>query len=93
MKKAKKINCCFHLDSNRYKLGDLLIAGYLSKDTIASWCCSIVLTHLINENLKMQKEMIQVIIPADQSGTSDITLMEISINILQNVNQRIFFLL
>ncbi len=72
--------------TNQYSFGHLLLIGYLSKDTVASWCSSIALAHLIADNQQFKEAMLNVILTVDQSQSGAKSLMEISIDLLQNVN-------
>jgi hypothetical protein len=75
------------LAANQYTLGHLLIIGYLSKDIIASWCSGIALAHLIADSQQYKEALLKVVLAVDQAQT----LMEISIDLLQNVNKNFFF--
>ncbi|CAF4527141.1 unnamed protein product [Rotaria sp. Silwood1] len=70
--------------TNQYTLGHLLIIGYLSKDIVASWCASIALTHLIIDNQQLKEAILKVVLTIDQSQSNAKTLMEISIDLLEN---------
>ncbi|CAF4928505.1 unnamed protein product, partial [Rotaria sp. Silwood1] len=70
--------------TNQYTLGHLLIIGYLSKDIVASWCSSIALTHLIIDNQQLKEAILKVVLTIDQSQSNAKTLMEISIDLLEN---------
>ncbi|CAF4227244.1 unnamed protein product, partial [Rotaria sordida] len=72
--------------ANQTTLGHLLISGYLSNDNVASWCSGIALAHLINSNLEYKHELLKVVIAVNQSQTNIKTLMEISIDLLQNLS-------
>jgi hypothetical protein len=72
--------------SNQYSFGYLLIIGYLSKDIVASWCSSIALAHLIADNQQFKEEILKVVLAIDQSQTNTKSLMEISIDLLENVD-------
>jgi len=71
--------------TNQYSFGHLLLIGYLSKDIVASWCSSIALAHLIADNQQFKEAMLNVILTVDQSQSGAKSLMEISIDLLQNV--------
>lgn len=73
------------LASNQYSLGYLLIIGYLSKDIIASWCSSIALAHVIADNEQYKEEFLKINLAVDPSQPSTKSLMEISIDLLENV--------
>ncbi|CAF2519309.1 unnamed protein product [Rotaria sp. Silwood2] len=70
--------------TNLYTLGHLLIIGYLSKDIVASWCSSIALAHLIIDNQQLKEAVLKVVLAIDQSQSNTKTLMEISIDLLEN---------
>jgi hypothetical protein len=92
--KKKKPNVLFiyFLAANQYTLGHLLIIGYLSKDVVASWCSGIALAHLIADSQQYKEAILKVVLAVDQAQTGAKTLMEISIDLLQNVNKKkIFF--
>ncbi|CAF3396012.1 unnamed protein product [Rotaria sp. Silwood2] len=72
--------------ANQYTLTHLLIIGYLSKDIVASWCSGIILAHVIADNQQFKEAILEVNLAIDQAQTSAKTLMEISIDLLQNVN-------
>ncbi|CAF3106269.1 unnamed protein product [Rotaria sp. Silwood2] len=72
--------------ANQCTFGHLLIIGYLSKDIVTSWCSSIALAHLIADDEKYKKAILKVILTFDQSQTDVKTLMEISLNLLQNTS-------
>ncbi|CAF4788898.1 unnamed protein product [Rotaria sp. Silwood2] len=72
--------------ANQYTLTHLLIIGYLSKDIVASWCSGIILAHVIADNQQFKDAILEVNLAIDQAQTSAKTLMEISIDLLQNVN-------
>jgi hypothetical protein len=78
--------------SNQYSFGYLLVIGYLSKDIVASWCSSIALAHLIADNQQFKEEILKVILAIDQSQTNTKSLMEISIDLLENVDFKNSFL-
>lgn len=59
--------------------------GFLSKDIVASWCSSIALAHLITDNQQLKEAILKVVLAIDQSQNNSKTLMEISIDILENV--------
>ena len=67
-------------------MGHLLIIGYLSKDIIASWCSGIALAHLIADSQQYKEAILKVVLAVDQAQTGAKTLMEISIDLLQNVS-------
>jgi hypothetical protein len=83
------------LAANQYTLGHLLIIGYLSKDIVASWCSGIALAHLIADSQQYKEAILKVVLAVDQAQTGAKTLMEISIDLLQNVNknQSFYFIL
>lgn len=62
-----------------------MIIGYLSKDIVASWCSAIALAHLIAENQSFKEAILKVVLAVDQGQTGAKTLLEISIDLLQNV--------
>ncbi|CAF3598153.1 unnamed protein product, partial [Rotaria sp. Silwood2] len=70
--------------ANQYTLGHLLLNGYSSKDIIASWCPGITLAHLIVDDSKCKETIFKVVLPVDSSQTGVKTLIEISMDILQN---------
>ncbi|CAF4328851.1 unnamed protein product, partial [Rotaria sp. Silwood2] len=70
--------------ANQYTLGHLLLNGYSSKDIIASWCSGITLAHLIVDDSKCKETILKVVLPVDSSQTGVKTLIEISMDILQN---------
>ncbi|CAF2942941.1 unnamed protein product [Rotaria sp. Silwood2] len=70
--------------ANQYTLTHLLIIGYLSKDIVASWCSGIILAHVIADNQQFKEAILEVNFAIDQVQTSAKTLMEISIDLLQN---------
>jgi hypothetical protein len=72
--------------TNQYTFGQLLIIGYLSKDNVASWCSSIALSHLIADSQQLKEAILKVILAIDQTQSGTKSLMDISIDILQNVN-------
>ena len=72
--------------TNQYTLGHILIIGYLSKDIVASWCSGIALAHLIIDNQQLKEAILQVVIRMDQSQSNSRTLMEISLDLLENVD-------
>ncbi|CAF3095323.1 unnamed protein product [Rotaria sp. Silwood2] len=79
--------------ANQYTFGHILMIGYLSKDIVASWCSGIALSHLIADSQLYKEALLKVRLVVDQSKTDAKTLMEISIDLLQNVNKKkIFFL-
>jgi hypothetical protein len=80
------------LAANQYTLGHLLIIGYLSKDIVASWCSGIALAHLIADSQQYKEAILKVVLAVDQAQTGAKTLMEISIDLLQNVNKIFLFL-
>ncbi|CAF4287109.1 unnamed protein product, partial [Adineta steineri] len=71
--------------TNQYTFGHLLIIGFLSKDTVASWCSSIALAHLIADNQHFKEAILKVVLAVDQSQSGTKSLMEISIDLLENV--------
>jgi hypothetical protein len=79
------------LVSNQYTFGHLLIVGYLSKDIVASWCSNIALAHLIADNQQFKEAILKVVLAIDQSQTGAKTLMEISLDLLENVDLKILF--
>jgi hypothetical protein len=82
----------FDLGIDQHSLGHLLIIGYMSKDVVASWCCGIALSHLIADSLEYKETILQVVLHIDQDQTAAKSLMEISFDLLQNVNKRKCFL-
>ncbi|CAF0849926.1 unnamed protein product [Rotaria sordida] len=70
--------------ANQYTLGHLLIIGYLSKDVVASWCSGIALAHLIADSQQFKEAILKVVLAVDQAQAGAKTLMEISIDLLQN---------
>ncbi|CAF3711010.1 unnamed protein product [Adineta steineri] len=70
--------------TNQYTFGHLLIIGFLSKDTVASWCSSIALAHLIADNQQFKEAILKVVLAVDQSQSGTKSLMEISIDLLEN---------
>lgn len=82
----------YFVAASQYTLGHLLIIGYLSKDIVASWCSGIALAHLIADNQQYKESILKVVLAVDQAQTGAKTLMEISIDLLQNVNTNYFFL-
>lgn len=64
-----------------------MIIGYLSKDVVASWCSGIALSHLIADSQSFKEAILKVVLAVDQAQTGAKTLMEISIDLLQNVNR------
>jgi len=92
-KNSNTLFISFYLAANQYTLGHLLIIGYLSKDIVASWCSGIALAHLIADSQQYKEAILKVVLAVDQAQTGAKTLMEISIDLLQNVNkQNSFFL-
>lgn len=85
-KKSIDFHCVFSAAS-QYTLGHLLIIGYLSKDIVASWCSGIALAHLIADSQQYKEAILKVVLAVDQAQTGAKTLMEISIDLLQNVSQ------
>jgi len=81
---------CLFSAANQYTLGHLLIIGYLSKDIIASWCSGIALAHLIADSQQYKEAILKVVLAVDQAQTGAKTLMQISIDLLQNVKSFIF---
>ena len=77
-----------HLAASQYTLGHLLIIGYLSKDVVASWCSGIALAHLIADSQPYREAILKVVLAVDQAQAGAKTLMEISIDLLQNVTNR-----
>ena len=73
------------LAANQYTLGHLMIIGYLSKDVVASWCSGIALARLVNDSQQFKEAILKVVLAVDQAQTGAKTLMEISIDLLQNV--------
>jgi len=82
--KNKNYLFCFSA-ANQYTLGHLLIIGYLSKDVTASWCSGIALAHLIADNQQFKEAILKVVLAVDQAQTGAKSLMEISVDLLQNV--------
>lgn len=82
---------CLFSAANQYTLGHLLIIGYLSKDIIASWCSGIALAHLIADSQQYKEAILKVVLAVDQAQTGAKTLMQISIDLLQNVKSFIFY--
>ena len=82
----------FDLDTDQHSLGHLLIICYMSKDVVASWCCGIALSHLIADSLEYKETILQVVLQINQDQTAAKSLMEISFDLLQNVNKRKYFL-
>ena len=78
--------------SNQYSFGYLLVIGYLSKDIVASWCSSIALAHLIADNQQYKEEILKVVLAIDPSQPNTKSLMEVSIELLENVDFKIFLL-
>ncbi|CAF4465939.1 unnamed protein product, partial [Rotaria sp. Silwood2] len=70
--------------NNEYTLGHLLTIGYLSKDIVASWCSGIALSHLIADSQQYKEAILKVVLAIDRSHTGVKTLMEISMDLLQN---------
>ncbi|UJR31047.1 hypothetical protein I4U23_018557 [Adineta vaga] len=70
--------------ASQYTLGHLLIIGYLSKDIVASWCSGIALARLIADSQQFKEAILKVVLAVDQAQTGAKTLMEISIDLLQN---------
>ncbi|CAF4238856.1 unnamed protein product, partial [Rotaria sp. Silwood2] len=70
--------------ANQYTFGHILMIGYLSKDIVASWCSGIALSHLIADSQLYKEALLKVRLVVDQSKTDAKTLMEISIDLLQN---------
>ena len=66
-------------------MGHLLIIGFLSKDTVASWCASTALAHLIADNEPYKEAILKVVLAIDQSQAGAKSLMEISLDLLDNV--------
>ncbi|CAF0903996.1 unnamed protein product [Adineta ricciae] len=66
--------------------GHLLIVGYLSKDIVASWCSSIALSHVIADNQQFKEAILQVVLAVDPAQPDVKTLMDISVDLLQNLN-------
>ncbi len=81
------IVCLWCLAASQYTLGHLLIIGYLSKDIVASWCSGIALAHLIADSQQFKEAILKVVLAVDQAQTGAKTLMEISVDLLQNVNK------
>lgn len=83
---------------NQMTSGHLLIVGFLSKDPVASWCSTIAFAHLIADQQQFKEALLQVILTVDQNETKPKSLMEISLDLLENVrhktirNERVFFL-
>ena len=67
-------------------MGHLIIIGYLSKDIVASWCSGIALAHLIADSQSFKEAILKVVLAVDQAQSGAKTLMEISTDLLQNVN-------
>ena len=59
--------------------------GYLSKDIVASWCSSISLLHLIIDLQQLKEALLKVTLTLDPSQGNTKTLMEISMDLLENV--------
>jgi hypothetical protein len=89
-KRRKKIFFLFELVINEYTLGDLLIKGYTGVDSIGCWCCGITLSYLTNTP-KSKQAMLEMVGSINQSRVYGKTLMEISFDILKDVNKKIFF--
>ncbi|CAF1188763.1 unnamed protein product [Rotaria magnacalcarata] len=70
--------------SNQYTLGHLLIVGFLSKDIVAAWCSNVALAHLIIDNQQLKEAVLKVVLAIDQSQLNPKSLMEISIDLLEN---------
>ncbi|CAF0760234.1 unnamed protein product [Didymodactylos carnosus] len=70
--------------ANQYTLGHLLIIGYLSKDVVSSWCSGIALSHLIADSQQFKESILKVILAVDQQHAGAKTLMELSMDLLQN---------
>ena len=62
-----------------------MIIGYLSKDVVASWCSGIALARLVADSQQFKEAILKVVLAVDQAQTGAKTLMEISIDLLQNV--------
>jgi hypothetical protein len=75
--------------SNQYTFGHLLIIGYLSKDIVASWCANIALAHLIADNQQFKEAILKVVLAVDQSQSGAKSLMEITIDLLENVGLKL----
>ena len=71
-------------------MGHLLIIGYLSKDVVASWCSGIALAHLIADSQPYREAILKVVLAVDQAQAGAKSLMEISIDLLQNVTDSTF---
>jgi hypothetical protein len=67
------------------------MVGLLSKDNVASWCSSIALSHLIADSQQLKEAILKVVLAVDQTQAGAKTLMDISIDLLQNVNLLILF--
>ncbi|CAF0981051.1 unnamed protein product [Adineta ricciae] len=70
--------------ASQYTLGHLMIIGYLSKDVVASWCSGIALARLVADSQQFKEAILKVVLAVDQAQTGAKTLMEISIDLLQN---------
>ena len=77
--------------TSQYTFGHLLIVGYLSKDIVASWCSSIALSHVIADNQQFKEAILQVVLAVDPSQPDVKTLMDISVDLLQNVELPLVF--
>ena len=51
----------------------------------ASWCSGIALAHLIADNQQFKEAILKVVLAVDQAQTGAKSLMEISVDLLQNV--------
>jgi hypothetical protein len=61
--------------------------GYLSQDHVSSWCSTIVLAHLIADHAQYKEALLQVTLTIDQEETRTKSLMQISIDRLENVEE------
>ena len=61
-------------------------AYYRNEDIIASWCSGILLSHLVVDSQQSKNDMLKAKLAVDQTQTNVKTLMEISIDLLHNVN-------
>ena len=71
--------------AHQYTLGHLLITGFLSKETVASWCSNIALAHLLADHQQYKEALLQVVLAVDQAQAKAKTLMEMSVDLLENV--------
>ena len=72
--------------AHQYTLGHLLITGFLSKDTVASWCSNIALAHLLADHQQYKEALLQVVLAVDQAQAKAKSLMEMSVDLLENVS-------